>query len=179
MTDLVGYRDYHNWVSGCPGEHIGEQEFYVGRINLVKDEVYPLLIYISTYNNMTKDKFKVRTHYPDGEWNDGGIEGVEGEWKFMHYDLMPADMSPTGGLTKTFILDYGTGISMSGVSYEHTEPAPGRQESINGQLVEGSYTNQKGGEQYWENSWDSTPYGADRRFGGDPENDIYSFYTEQ
>ena len=104
MTTLVGYRDHTNNLSGVPGQHSSGVEFRNGYIDLVAGEVYPLLAYFSSNWMVGQTVFKIRVHYPSGEWNDGGIgldnDGNDiGEWKYAQYEMMPGDMSPTGGVS--------------------------------------------------------------------------------
>ena len=88
LSTLVSYRNNDNFLAAVPGDH-GVQ-YHVGHISLVKDEIHPLLCYYA--NNNGPGSLELRTHYPDGEWNDGGIE--LGEWKFVHHYMMPGDMDP-------------------------------------------------------------------------------------
>jgi hypothetical protein len=90
LASLVGSRNNDNFLAAVPGDH-GVQ-FHVGRITLVKDEIYPLLVYYT--NNNGPGSLDLRTHYPDGEWNDGGTGVGLGEWKYVHHYLMPGDMDP-------------------------------------------------------------------------------------
>lgn len=102
ITTLVGYRDHTNNLSGVPGLHSSGVEFRNGYIDLVAGETYPLIAYFSSNWFVGQTVFKIRVHYPSGEWNDGGVgldnDGNDiGEWKYAQYEMMPGDMSPTGG----------------------------------------------------------------------------------
>ena len=176
MDDLVAWREHDNYLAGCPGDHgkhdentaaVPGYQFHIGRISLVKDEVYPLLAYFTSFSQSPcvqqpdwEPKWDIRVHYPDGDWNNGG--NGSGVWGTGTFSLMPGYLSPTGS---------GSGFRPSHGSGN----APGTafvQPSMNGQTVEGIYTNESG---LPYDSWDY--HEANLLVDGEYEGDIYSFYT--
>ena len=188
MNDLVAWREHDNYLAGCPGDHglhdSGEEgwdgigpiasvpgyQFHIGRISLVRDEVYPLLAYFTSFNNTMcqanphwRPKWDIRVHYPDGDWNNGG--NGSGVWGTGTFSLMPGLLSPTGS---------GSGFR-PGHNFGGNAPGdPFVQPSMNGQTVEGIHTNESDLEyDYWNYRE------ANLLVDGEYEGDIYSFYTDE
>jgi hypothetical protein len=176
MDDLVAWREHDNYLAGCPGDHGRHDEdtaslpgyqFHIGRISLVKDEVYPLLAYFTSFSQSPcvaqedwRPKWDIRVHYPDGDWNNGG--NGSGVWGTGSFSLMPGYLSPTGS-GSGFRPSHGSGNS-PGTAFV--------QPTMNGQTVEGIHTNE--GDlpyDYWYYRE------ANLLVDGEYEGDIYSFYT--
>jgi hypothetical protein len=180
IDDLVAWREHDNYLAGCPGDHgrhdaeaswnppVPGYQFHIGRISLVKDEVYPLLAYFTSYHQIPgtpiptwRPKWDIRVHYPDGDWNNGG--NGSGVWGTGTFSLMPGYLSPTGS-GSGFRPSHGSG-NTPGTAFV--------QPSMNGQTVEGIHTNED------DLAYDSWNYReANLLVDGEYEGDIYSFYTE-
>ena len=182
---LVETRDHTNYIAACPGKHgnfnsIGScnnwafadgtpneadctsngyswtanpyphKQFHVGRISLVAGEIYPVLAYFTSWSQAQCQSFEMfepwwnlRIHYPDGDWNEGG--NGSGVWGTGTFDTLPGMLSTT--------------VPHSGINNDGSTFV---QPSLNGQTVEGKFTNEQEGSVYFSQA-------------GEP---IYSFYTQ-
>lgn len=148
-TVLAGYRDHINYVSGCPGSHGYQPNQF--RAGRISLVKGHVYPLISYFSAYQSYgcRFLVRVLYPPGDFNDGAID----DWRHVQYELMPESMSPTGGVTN--------------------------QLSADGQTVEGCHTNQYAGAEYGDTVQNGYLPEHIEPFGGNPEEDIYSFYTDE